>query len=297
MIARAYLGVILTTLIWGGNVVAVKAMLTHFTQVQTVGLRLGVASAVLLALALLRGGWPRWDARTWLSVAGAGVLGTTLFQLFFVAGIERSPAGISGLANAVVPIAVVLLGGLVGQRPNRPQVAGVLVSLAGMLWLFAQTLAPGSTLSVPGLGFLGLAALSWAAYTLANRPLVAQLGLLPFVGFATLIGSLPLTLAALPSLGQVHAPLWVWGVGVLSGLLANVFAYLAWANGVRVLGAAHTSIWQNLAPLVAFGLATWLLGERLTVSEFGAAALTLSGVVIANWPRQAGKAESVRPAP
>ncbi|WP_420596206.1 DMT family transporter [Deinococcus sp.] len=283
MIFRAYLGVILTVLIWGGNVVAVKVLLEYFSSGQTIGIRLGFAAAVLLLLAL-RSGWPRWTWRDWLAVAGAGLLGTTLFQGFYVAGISRSPAGISGLANAVVPIAVVLLGSLVGQKPNRPQVAGVLVSLTGMLWLFAQTLMPGSVLSPLGLAFLGLAALSWAAYTLANRPLVARLGLLPFVGFATLIGALPFILPVLPTLGQAHAPPLIWGLALLSGLLANVFAFLAWANGAQVLGAARISIWQNLSPLLAFGLATLLLSERFTPGEVAAAGLTLAGVVVANWP-------------
>ena len=289
MLTRAYLGVILTVLIWGGNVVAVKVLLDYFTQAQTVGVRLGFAAAVLLVLALQKG-WPRWTGRDWLAVAGAGLLGTTLFQGFYVAGISRSPAGISGLANAVVPIIVVLLGSLVGQRPTRAQVAGVLISLSGMLWLFAQTLAPGSVLSPLGLAFLGLAALAWAAYTLANRPLVARLGLLPFVGFATVIGALPFILPVLPELGQLHAPPLIWLLALLSGLLANVFAFLAWANGAQVLGAARISIWQNLAPLLSFGLGTWLLGERFTSGELGAAALTLVGVLVANWPQRAGAA-------
>lgn len=289
MVARAYLGVILTVLIWGGNVVAVKVLLNSFTQGQTVGLRLGAASIVLLGLALRRGGWPKWNGRDWLWVAGAGLLSTTLFQLLSVAGIHRSPAGISGLANAVVPIIVVLLGGLVGQRPSRPQVLGVLVSLGGMLWLFGQTLEPGSALSPTGLGLLGLSALAWACYTLANRPLVARLGLLPFVAFATSFGTLPLILPVLPTLGQISAPPWAWGLAALSGLLANVFAYLAWANGAQVLGAARTSIWQNLSPLVAFSLAVWLLGERFTPGELGAAALTLLGVLVANWPQRAAQ--------
>ena len=292
MSARAYTGVILTVLIWGGNVVAVKVLLEFFSQGQTVGLRLGAAAIVLLGLALLRGGWPSWSARDWGWVAGAGLLGTTVFQLLSVAGIARSPAGISGLANAVVPIIVVLLGGLVGQRPSRPQVLGVLVSLSGMLWLFAQTLEPGSTLNPLGLGFLGLSALAWACYTLANRPLVARLGLLPFVAFATAFGALPLMLPVLPTLGQVSAPAWAWGLAALLGLLANVFAYLAWANGAQVLGAARTSIWQNLSPLVAFALAVGLLHERFTPGEIGAAALTLLGVLVANWPGKGTQEEN-----
>ncbi|AZI42479.1 DMT family transporter [Deinococcus psychrotolerans] len=289
MIARAYLGVILTVLIWGGNVVALKVLLDFFTRSQTIGLRLGAASLVLLGLTLLRSGWPKWSVRDWLWVVGAGLLGTTLFQNFSVIGVDRSPAGISGLANAVVPILVVLLGSLVGQRPNRLQVLGVLVSLSGMLWLLAQTLEPGSTLNLLGLGFLGLSSLTWAGYTLANRPLVARLGLLPSVTFATLVGTLPLLIPVLPTLGQLSAPPLIWGLAALSGLLSNVFAYLAWGNGIQVLGAARTSIWQNLSPLVAFGLAVWLLGERFTPGELSAGALTLMGVLVANWPQRAGQ--------
>ena len=293
MILRAYLGVILTVLFWGANAVAAKVLLGHFAPGMLIALRLGLAGVILLALSLWRHGWPRWDGRTWVQVTGVGLIGNAAFQTLFLAGVARSPAGIAGLTNAVVPVAVVLIGLGLGVRPGARQALGVLVSLAGMAWLLGQTLAPGSAVDLSGLGLLGLAALSWAAYTMLSGPLSVRLGTLPFVGFSIALGSLPYLLIELPALPSVRAPLPIWGLLAVTALAANVFAYLAWAGGVRTLGAARTTIWQNLAPLVALALGAALLGERLSAAELLAAGIILAGVILANWP--AARAGRARP--
>lgn len=291
MILRAYLGVLLTVVFWGANVVAAKLLLADFTPGEVIAGRLGVAGAVLLGLCLLRSGWPRWPWRTWLRVGLVGLLGNAVFQTLFLEGIARAPAGVAGLTNAVVPVVVVLLGALLGQRPTARQGLGAGVSLAGMVLLFALTRAPGTALNPLGLGLLLLAAVVWAVYTLANRSLSEQVGLLPFVAFSLVLGSLPYLALDLPSVLTAHAPLGAWALLVLSALAANVFAYLAWANGARLLGAARTSIWQNLAPLVALVLAALLLGERLSGAVLLASGVILAGVLLTNWPvRNANKA-------
>lgn len=289
---RAYVGVILTVIIWGANVVAIKALLLHFTPADSVAGRLAVAALVLLGLNLWRHGWPRWDVRTWAQVAGAGLLGSSLFQWAFVVGVERSPAGIAGLTNSVVPVAVVLLGLALRQWPTWRQALGVAVSLGGMLLLLDLTRRPGSALDPVGLAFLVLAAVIWALYTLANRPLAARLGTLPFVAFSLALGCLPTVLPNLPHLVRTSAPPWAWGLMVACGLLANVFAFLAWADATKLLGAARTSIWQNVAPLVALGLGAALLGERLGWPVIASAAVILAGVLLTNWPARGVQVEA-----
>jgi drug/metabolite transporter (DMT)-like permease len=281
---RAYLGVFATVFLWGSNVVLLKWLL-GFMPAATINVtRFAVAGVLLLALTLWRDGWPRWDRRTWLSVAVLGVVGNSVFQEFFLLGISHSPAGVSGVVNGVVPVLVVTIGAALGQRPSRQQWLGVAVSLVGLILLTSQTLVPGSPLTLGGLGLLFLAALAWSSYTLGNRPLSARLGAVPFVSWALVLGCLPYLIWNVPRLAPVQAPLVVWLGVVGSALGANVFAYLAWANGARVLGATQTSVLNNLAPAIALILSALLLGERLPPLAWGAAGIIIAGVLLTNLP-------------
>jgi drug/metabolite transporter (DMT)-like permease len=58
-----------------------------------------------------------------------------------------------------------------------------------------------------------------------------------------------------------------WISLVLSALLALNVAYLIWYTGVQKIGAARTSMFSNLVPLVAMSFAAVWLGEPLIVGE------------------------------
>ncbi len=282
----ALLGVILTVTLWGGNIVLLKALLSHLDAQSINAGRFLVAGVVLVALAVRAHGWPRWPARTWLAVAGVGLLGNSLFQTLFLTGINLSPAGVAGLVNGVVPVLVLPLGLLLGHRVTAKQAGGVGVAFLGLLGLLLLTRQPGTPVSLAGLGWLLLAAACWALYTLFNRSLSARVGALPFVAFSLGLGCLPYLLLALPHLHVRGTPPLAW-LGVLaSGLGANVVAYLAWARGAQVLGAARTSVWNTLAPVIALILSALLLHEHLPLPVWLAAGVILGGAAWANWPER-----------
>ncbi|MDB5044714.1 MAG: hypothetical protein JWQ08_764 [Deinococcus sp.] len=289
---RALLGVLLTVVMWGANVVLLKALLGG-TTAETINVgRFLIAGSVLVALSVRAHGWPRWDARTWLAVAAVGVVGNTLFQAFFLTAIRANPAGVGGLVTGIVPVLVLPLGLLLGQKVSGRQAAGVAVAFAGLLGLLAVTLQPGAHVTLGGLGWVLAAAGAWASYTLFNRPLTAQLGALPFVAFSLMLGCLPYLLWAVPHLHDLNqlAPLTALGI-VVSALGANVLAYLAWANGANVLGAAKTAVWNSLAPAVALLLSAAVLHERLAGAVWIAAGVILLGAALANWPEQKIRAQ------
>ncbi|UQN06354.1 DMT family transporter [Deinococcus sp. QL22] len=289
---RALAGVLLTVVMWGANVVLLKALLGS-TNAETINVgRFLVAGSVLMALSVRAHGWPRWDAKTWLAVAVVGFVGNTLFQAFFLTAIRANPAGVGGLVTGIVPVLVLPLGLLLGQKVTGRQAAGVAVAFAGLLGLLAVTLQPGAHVTLGGLVWVLAAAGAWASYTLFNRPLTAQLGALPFVAFSLLLGCLPYLLWAVPKLHDLNqlAPLTVLGI-LISALGANVLAYLAWANGANILGAARTAVWNSLAPAVALILSAAVLHERLAGAVWIAAGVILLGAALANWPEQKVRAQ------
>ncbi|PNY82778.1 EamA/RhaT family transporter [Deinococcus koreensis] len=286
-----------TVVLWGANVVVLKALL-RFLNAETINVgRFLIAGGVMVPLALrAMGGWPRWDARTWLSVAGVGVLGNTLFQTFFLHGIALSPAGVAGVVNGMVPVLVLPLGLLFGQRFTRRQVAGVALAFCGLLGLLALTRQPGTAVTLAGMAWLLLAATAWALYTVFNRTLSGRVGALPFVAFSLALGCLPYLAFALGHV-QISAdvPAGAYLGVALSALGANVVAYLAWARGAQVLGAARTSVWNTLAPVIALILSALTLHERLPLSVWLVAGVILSGAALANWPTESGRRAAAPP--
>ena len=101
------------------------------------------------------------------------------------------------------------------------------------------------------------------------------------------IPALPLGLGALlvPSyradIVRASTAAW-WGVAYLI-LMTSVVAYLLWYWALAHLAAARVAIFTNLQPLATALLGQLFLGERMTAAFFGAAAVVMAGVLLAQW--------------
>jgi drug/metabolite transporter (DMT)-like permease len=60
-----------------------------------------------------------------------------------------------------------------------------------------------------------------------------------------------------------------------------VVAYLLYYRGLKILGPTRTSMYSNLQPLVAMGLAWLMLHEAPTVAQTTGAALIVGGLLLA----------------
>ena len=60
-------------------------------------------------------------------------------------------------------------------------------------------------------------------------------------------------------------------------------AYLLWYWALAHLAAARVAIFTNLQPLATALLGQLFLGERVTAAFFGAAAVVIAGVLLAQW--------------
>ncbi|MEN9554469.1 MAG: putative inner rane transporter yiJE, partial [Planctomycetota bacterium] len=65
-----------------------------------------------------------------------------------------------------------------------------------------------------------------------------------------------------------------------SGVLSTGLALPMWSYGVKLAGAAHATMFQNLSPVVAI-IAAWLmLGEPLSVAQIIGGVLILGGLIV-----------------
>lgn len=280
----AELGLLAMIVIWGVNFSVIKVALSEVHPLAFNGFRFPLA-ALVLWLTLRRRGpitWP--DRKDWARIAGLGVLGNVVYQLFFIYGVNATTAGNASILLATTPIWTVLLSNLSGHEPLRPLAwVGVLGTLLGIVFIVV-----GSEQSVGGgpgapLGDLCMVAASaaWSIYTVGSKRLVQRYGSLPVTAWTLWIGALGLiVVGGIPMLSTpvLEVSLGAWGAIAYAGMLGIGVAYSLWYHGVRRLGNTRTAVHGNLVPVVAIVVAWLWLGEIPAAFQIVGAGIIIGGV-------------------
>ncbi|WP_372828053.1 DMT family transporter [Polaromonas sp.] len=242
-----------------------------------------------LALLLWRYGmhFPKITRRDFWELARLGVAGHFLHVGMVTYGIHWSTAFSSSLILACGPIFTLLILRLMGlERLHKAQIAGVAVAFAGVLIFLSDKLLGGRWLATGGDLFLLVAASFFSYYTVAAKPLIERHGGVVTMTYATLLGSVPVVLFAMPaglSAPWGEASLVVWACLVWSVTVSAFLGWLLWGWVNAVRGVARTAPLMYLMPPVA-GLVAWLFaGEQYTGIKLTGATLTLVGVALAQF--------------
>ncbi|HEX7122646.1 MAG TPA: DMT family transporter [Gemmatimonadaceae bacterium] len=226
---------------------------------------------------------PRSDA---VRLIILGMLGNGVYQIFFILGQARSRVATTVLVLASGPALAAIIGRLHGsERLGARSWTGVAFQLVGVSCVVLGT--AGSTAgrdSLLGAALVLASALSWAWFSVLVKPFTERISGL-HVGAYTMLGGGIVSLAvAVPSMldtSWVHVSPAVWLALAYSTIGAMIIAYLFWYHGVKTLGPTHTSMYSNLQPLLAMGIAWPALGERPTPWQLAGTVLVMSGLLVA----------------
>lgn len=274
--------------IWGLNFTVVKAALAEWDPLAFNALRFVLAGAFLFAVQ--RAHAPRAERgsiarRDWPALIALGVLGNTVYQVFFILGLDATLAGNSALVLSMTPVFITLLSVTFRHERVSPIAwAGVTVSFAGV----ALVIAGGTRVAFAGHTVRGdlltlAASLCWALYTVGLSPYVRRYGALRMTATTLYIGGAVLALVALPFLWtQEWTRIGVvgWSGLLYGGLLAIGVAYLLWYSGVKAIGSTRTAVYSNLIPAVALVVAWLGLGETPTWLQIGGALAIFAGIAL-----------------
>jgi drug/metabolite transporter (DMT)-like permease len=280
-------------LLWAGNAVVGRLVTGMVPPITLNFLRWALAFLILLPLAapVLRRGsalWPLWRRFAVLGLLGVGCYNA----LQYLALKTSTPLNVT-LVAASVPVWMLGIGALFfGQRVSPRQVAGALLSIAGVLVVLGrgdwQLLA--QVRLVPGDFYVLLATAAWAVYSwLLIRPgdppeirgdwaafLMAQLvfGL----GWSALFAG------GEWALEDAHIQ-WGWPLAAALTYVAifpAVVAYRCWGLGVQQVGPNIAGFFSNLTPLFAAVMSAAFLGELPHVYHAVAFALIVGGIVVSS---------------
>jgi drug/metabolite transporter (DMT)-like permease len=278
--------------IWGGTFIAGRIAAPEMPHFTLAALRFWTALAILWPLLyLIEGGWPRLRPRDWLATAVLALAGLVIYNLLFLGALERIPASRTALVVALNPILTALAMALVfGERLARHRWIGILLALAGV----AVVLSKGDPTAIwqrVGVGewmMLG-GALGWAVYSIVGRlalegeqaPSPLALTTLTTAWAAVLLSlGVPFEWANW-SLADVS--LAGWASILYLGAFGTALGFVWYAQGLRQLGAARTSVFNNLVPVFGVLLGTLVLGEELLGSMVIGGLIALLGVSLTNW--------------
>ena len=278
---------VMLVLIWGGNFTVVKAVMREFEPMAFNAIRFSLASVLMAALLW----WWERDIKIERSdiprFFPLALIGNVVYQILFIAGIEKTRAGDATLILAVTPVVTLLLSILFRTEKIHPySFLGVILSFLGVLLVVYESggLVTEHAMN-PLLGDLMIfgCVVCWSVYTVRAVPFLKRYGFLKFTTHTMLIGSvfiLPLGIPALVQQDWSRVTWKIWAGLGFSAVGALVFCYAVWYYAVQKIGNAQTSVYANLVAPVGLLFAWMFLGERVGPGHLLGLGVILVGIYL-----------------
>lgn len=284
-ITRLYTIALIAVFIYGTTPVYTK-MATATADGVTVGAMRALVAAPLALFIILIGRYRvplRRDTIILVVISGMG--GLVLFPVVFSWGVQLTTAGHAAAGSAIGAVMAGALAAIIDRRmPGWPWWIGIATGTFGALLLIWEAMGiavEGVTWQGDALVFLGMFA-GVVGY-IAGARLTKEIGSISVTMWSVLIAAavlLPVvvfhsgveTLAAIDRKGWVAILALGWG--------STILAYLLWNRALADGGVAKIGALQLLQPVIGIALASFLLGESITLPLLVATVIILAGVVL-----------------
>lgn len=271
-----------TALIWGFSFLSIKVAVEVIPPMSLGLARFVIATALLATFLAFARRRPRLEFRDLPLMAGAGLVGVTLYFLGENNGVLRLSASESSIIIGTIPVITILADrAFCRARLSPAQGAGATLSALGVGVMVAESLR----ISLDPIGYLymAVAAVSWVAYAFMTRPLFKRYDRLEITFWQSLFGAIgfvPFALAeSVP--WEAITPIVTFNVLYL-GVFCSALGYLFYVIGLDVLGAGVSSVFINLVPVVSVAASFFILGERLSAVQLAGGAVAVVGVYLAS---------------
>jgi drug/metabolite transporter (DMT)-like permease len=282
---RGYVALLLLlAAIWGASFMFIKIAVDELAPTTTMALRLVFSAIPLLGIVFATRGFSPAVAEM-RTIVGAsmflGVVSTALPFTLIAWGETKIDSGVAAIANASMPIFVVLLAlrFRASERATGSRLFGVLLGLLGV-GILTGVHPEGGWAGVVGTLAVVLASVSYAVATLYTQGLLDRIHNDVLAAASVAWGAVFLT-----PFGAVQAPSEFpsWGVvaAVLAlALLGTVAGQLIYFRLIYGYGSARASLVVYLLPVTALLYGALLLDETVTTSAIIGLVLILTGTAL-----------------
>jgi drug/metabolite transporter (DMT)-like permease len=285
---QPYLLLSLTALFWAGNIVLARYVAGHVPPMTLSCVRWIGALFLLLPFAWphLKRDWPALRARLPLMVL-LSAMGFAFNNMLSYWALQYTQALNALLIQSSGPLFVALWSWLLfGVRLTRAQLAGVAISLAGVLTIILR----GDLGSLAGIQFnkgdlmfaTGLLAFGLYSALMPRRPKTHQLSLIAFTMGCGALLLVPFSLWEYAAGFTLKPDLVTIATLIYVVIFPSTLAYLFFNRGIALIGPNRAAPFFHLVPVFGSAMAILLLGEQLRLFHLLGYALVLAGVAIAS---------------
>ena len=285
---QPYLLLSLTALFWAGNIVLARYVAGHVPPMTLSCVRWIGALFLLLPFAWphLKRDWPALRARLPLMVA-LSAMGFAFNNMLSYWALQYTQALNALLIQSSGPLFVALWSWLLfGVRLTRAQLAGVAISLAGVLTIILR----GDFGSLAGIQFnkgdlmfaTGLLAFGLYSALMPRRPKTHQLSLIAFTMGCGALLLVPFSLWEYAAGFTLKPDLVTIATLIYVVIFPSTRAYLFFNRGIALIGPNRAAPFFHLVPVFGSAMAILLLGEQPRLFHLVGYVLVLAGVVIAS---------------
>lgn len=290
MIIFTYFSLVFTMLLWGGTFIAGRLLAGTLEPASAAFLRFLIASiALVTVVGVTEKKLILPPKNLWVPLILLGMTGVFAYNVFFFNGLRHISAGRASLIIASTPLVITVFASIFfRERLSLLNICGILLSLGGAITVISNG-HPGALFTGafgPGESALFGCVLSWAAYSLIGRSILAVLSPLTAVCYSSVIGTLLLSLPAareglfsrLTSITMAD-----WASLAYLGLCGTALGFFLYYQGIKKIGATRAGIFINLVPVFALLLSWLLLGEVLKPVVLAGGLMVMTGVSLTNY--------------
>ncbi len=271
--AAPHLALIAVQVMFGTWPLVGKVALRAISSSGLVGLRVLGAAIVFVALRGKLRELPRLPGRDLALLTLCSMLGVVVNQLLFVKGLSLTTVINATLLGTTIPVFTLIVSILFGyDRISLRRVIGILLAASGVVYLVDPWRAQFSPQTTSGNLLIVINSFCYGAYIAISKDLFKRYGALNVITWMFAIGCL-VTVPLVSSAG-----IWIWVAVIYIIIIPTVAAYYLNAWALTRVAPTTVATYIYLQPLIAFGLAPLLLGEKLSPRILIACLLIFAGV-------------------
>jgi len=223
-----------------------------------------------------------------------GFIGYYLASLLDFMGLQYITASLERLVLFLYPTIVVLLSSLLLGRPvTRRAVAALVLSYAGIAFVFWQDLrfTGNAQATLTGGALVFASGILYALYLVQAGGVIARLGSSRFIAWAMLASTVFVVTQFLLTrrIDALAVPASIHVISLAMAIFSTVLPTWLIAESIRRMGANAASLVGSLGPVFTIGLGAMILGEPIHAIQLAGAALVMGGVMLVTLkPRMAG---------
>jgi len=271
-------------IVWGSTYLAIALVVDSMPPLLAAGARFFAAGLIMAGALALRSGPSRMRISR-PELGGAAFVGAALLMLGnggVSMGEQTVPSGLAALIIGVVPLVVLVLRRLAGEKLSVIGVGGVVLGFIGLGVLVIPRGIDGTT-DIVGMALLVMASTFWATGSFFSRRLSLPADLLVSTAYQLLLGGSFLLMAGLaigewPQVvegGFTDASIWSFIYLIIFG---SLLAYTAYTWLLQNAPISKVATYAYVNPVVAVVLGAVVLNEQLDVAMILGAVMIVASV-------------------